>query len=187
MVGYSSYNYYNSNPNSVSSLSIYVQLQSSNTQNPLQTNSISFGGTSNELYVPPNTSESFYIEFDQNGNSLPIGSYTATVFYYLNSAPTYGNDGILTGGTPIGLSPFNFKIETPKVLSQEIAQNPPNANITIVDFVVTVFIAVILSVAITFVIATKTRLLKSLKKSGGLIAILSLIFTIVGLIIELIK
>ena len=66
MVGYSNYNYYNSNPNNVGSLSIYVQLQSSNTENPLQTNSFSFGVTSNfgetetgnELYVPPNTSES---------------------------------------------------------------------------------------------------------------------------------
>jgi hypothetical protein len=175
MVGYSNNdynNYYAPNPNSIGSLSIYVQLQSStNTENPLQTNSISFGvisnygetETGNELYLPPNTTEIFYIEFAQSSNSLPIGSYTAYVLCYVNSAPTYGNDGMLTGGTPIDDSPFTFQIESPQVLQQKIAQNPmpQGSNLTFASIVliilISAFLGVVLSLVLIYVIIPRTK------------------------------
>ena len=113
---------------------------------------------------------------------FPIGTYTAEVLCYLNTAPTYENGGILTGGTPIGDSPFAFQIESPQVLQQKIAQNP--RGITANELAITIIIAIILSAIITYVVATKVKLFKSLKNSGTLIALLSLVFTVIGVLLQ---
>ena len=129
--------------------------------------------------------KALYIEFDQNGNSLPIGSYTATVLYYLNSSPTYENGGVLTGGTAIGLSPFTFKIETPQVLSQEIAQNPQSVSLMFVLVLVVILtvLANAVSFGVTYYALKTTTKRKRIAFFGKLDAALMLSFNVIGLII----
>lgn len=166
LIGYSDWNSYYPNSNSESSLTILIQLSSSNNLNLEQpSKTISFSG-SNELYLPPNTGESFFVEFDQNGNSFSIGSYTAEISYNLNSVVSYGYNGEPTGNTPIGQYPFNFQIETQQTLDNAIAQNPSpqtshSPSLTLVSIVLIIAISAVLDaiicLGIIYFVVPRTR------------------------------
>lgn len=201
LIGYSSWNSYYTNSYSETSLTIIIQVQSPDNQYLTQgTQTISFS-YNNELYLPPNTSESFFVEFDNYGNNVPIGSYTAKVSYYLNTAPNYGINGVLIGATPIGQYPFNFQVESQKTLDNAIAQNPNpqvshGSNLTATSVIlivaVSVIVAVVLSVGLTYIIFTRTRFKEKFgdetKKRqyqffGSLATVLSLIFSFIAIYI----
>lgn len=199
LIGYSSWNTYYSNVYSETSLTIIVQVEGADNQYLTQpTQTITFG-SSNELYLPANTGESFFVEFDQYGNSLSIGTYTAKVLYYLNSSPTYGYNDVLTGGTPIGQYPFTFQVESAQTLQNAISQNPnpsQGSNLTLVTVTLMILISVVLAVILSiffiyFVIprtrfkekfADKTKKKYQLSELTGVIAV---VLTIIQIIIAL--
>lgn len=193
MVGYTSWgNYYDSqNPENIKSLTIVVQLQRTDKQTSISPKTITFS-SDNELYLPAKTSKELFVEFDQYGASLDIGSYTAKVSYYLNSNVNYGYNGELTGDTPIGQYPFEFKIQNSEVLQQSIAENPQGVNFTaILEIVgIIVILAAIISSGLTYFVISKTNFLNKRNKKvqffGSTATILGLVFTGIGLYLQLI-
>lgn len=92
---------------------ILIQVSSTDTQTPFNfRREIAI----NNLYLPPNESDVRFVNVDNVGGNLQIGSYTATL--------TWGWGQYSTGqGTPIEQYPFHFTVMTEQEFQQKIQQN----------------------------------------------------------------
>jgi len=141
---------------SSNTLYIYVNVVKEGTSSSTIFSKVFSFDFSNELYLPPYESYAFFVRISSNSYSnLAIGSYTAELSY------TQNEGGIGTHGTPIGLSPFNFKVETQESLNQAI-QNSQTALINIGPIHITLFdfsvgVTVIPVVAVLAYILNKRR------------------------------
>jgi uncharacterized protein YbcV (DUF1398 family) len=197
-IGYSGWNEYLHDTNNLGSLIIIIEITSpTGTYLSRSSQTIAFS-SSNQLYLPLNTSLSVFVAFATTQNSLPIGSYSAKVSFYVNQQLNYGFNGVLIGNTPVGRFPFNFDVQTVKTLEDTIALNPAPQVIRgtyftyesiIIAVLISVIIAVILSVVITLIITKsvfkkkfENQKIKKIELFGILTTILSLIISMLQLL-----
>ena len=181
-------------PFDTASVSLYIYINVVNnvvtngvTQNiNVLSKTITFDST-NELYLPAGESSYFFVKvkYDYSDTPLPIGSYTADLSYS-NSPLNYGAEG-----TPMGEYPFNFEVETPQTLQQKINGQATNLSGLFLAFGIIIVLAIVLSVAATFIIATKTNFFNKKNQKfqffGSLATILGLIFTGITLYLQIIR
>lgn len=142
-------------------------------------------GTNGELYLPPKQSQVWFVNvFNSTGTEsyspIPFGDYTAQLSYSYSQYPPYPSPS----GYSISPYPLDFKVESPEVLQQTIAQSTQATNqyAQIIIRLLIVALLVFVGVGIALIIVIKKQIGKVSRKQKNIQNILKYAEFIIGVI-----